>query len=153
MSDFLQVWLIDTAGSPMSVDSAFQNSTSLRQKLFEVGWIYGCGTCGYVEPNVMGWLPTLVPADLESRPFFYTCSVAKSCPTLCNPVDCSTPGFLCPLLSPRVCSNSCPLSWWCSPTISSSVAPFSSCPQSFAGSGSFPVSLHLYVQSLSGDCV
>ena len=46
----------------------------------------------------------------------------------------------CPSLSPRVCSNSCPLSWWCHPTISSSVAPFASCPQSFPTSGSFPMS-------------
>ena len=40
--------------------------------------------------------------------------------------------------SPGVCSNSCPLSQWCHPTISSSVASFSSCPQSFPESGSFP---------------
>ena len=46
----------------------------------------------------------------------------------------------CPLLSPRVCSNSCLLSWWCHPTISSSVTLFSSCPQSFPAAGSFPVS-------------
>ena len=46
----------------------------------------------------------------------------------------------CPLLSPRACSNSCPSSRWCHPTISSSVTPFSSCPQSFPASGSFPVS-------------
>ena len=46
----------------------------------------------------------------------------------------------CPSLSPRVCSNSCPLSWWCHPTIPSSAVPFSSCPQSFPASGSFPVS-------------
>jgi len=46
----------------------------------------------------------------------------------------------CPSFSPRVCSHSCPLSWWCHPTISSSVAHFSSCPQSFPASGSFPVS-------------
>ena len=46
----------------------------------------------------------------------------------------------CPLLSPGVCSNSYPLSQWCQPTISSSVAPFSSCPQSFPASGSFPMS-------------
>ena len=46
----------------------------------------------------------------------------------------------CPSLSPGVCSNSCPLSQWCSPTISSSIAPFSSCPQSFPVSGSFPMS-------------
>ena len=41
---------------------------------------------------------------------------------------------------PRVCSNSCSLSWWCHPTITSSVAPFTSCPQSFPASGSFPMS-------------
>ena len=46
----------------------------------------------------------------------------------------------CPSRSPRVCSNSCPLNQWCHPTISSSVAPFSSCPQSFPASGSFPMS-------------
>ena len=44
----------------------------------------------------------------------------------------------CPSLSPRVCSNSCPLSPWCHPTISS-VTPFSSCPQAFPASGSFPM--------------
>ena len=43
----------------------------------------------------------------------------------------------CPSLSPRACSNSCPLSWWCHPTISSSFVPFS-CPRSFPASGSFP---------------
>ena len=40
----------------------------------------------------------------------------------------------CPSLSPGVCSNSYPLNQWCHPTISSSVAPFSSCPQSFPAS-------------------
>ena len=44
-----------------------------------------------------------------------------------------------PSLSPRVCSNSCPLSQWCHPTISSSVIPFSSCLQSFSASVSFPL--------------
>ena len=44
----------------------------------------------------------------------------------------------CPLLTPRACSNSCPSSPWCHPTISSSVVPFSSCLQSFAASESFP---------------
>ena len=48
--------------------------------------------------------------------------------------------FPCPSLSPRVCSNSCSLSWWCIPTISFSVSPFSSCPQSFPASGSFLMS-------------
>ena len=46
----------------------------------------------------------------------------------------------CPSPTPRACSNSCPSSWWCHPTISSSVIPFSSCLQSFPASGSFPMS-------------
>ena len=43
-------------------------------------------------------------------------------------------------LSPRVCSNSCPLRWWCYLTISSYATPFSFCPQSFPASGSSPMS-------------
>ena len=46
----------------------------------------------------------------------------------------------CPSLSPRVCSDSCLLSQWCHPAISSSATPFSSCPQSCPASGSFPMS-------------
>ena len=46
----------------------------------------------------------------------------------------------CPSSTPRIYSNSCPLSQWCHPTISSSVVPFSSCLQSFPASGSFPIS-------------
>ena len=45
----------------------------------------------------------------------------------------------CPSPTPGVHPNPCPLSWWCHPTISSSVVPFSSCPQSFPASGSFPM--------------
>jgi len=45
-----------------------------------------------------------------------------------------------PLPTPRVYSNLCPLSQWCHPTISSSIVPFSSCPQSVPASGSFPMS-------------
>ena len=51
------------------------------------------------------------------------CSVAQSCLTLSNPMDCSMPvlrdSLPCPSLSPAVCSDSCPLSRWCHPTISS----------------------------------
>ena len=62
-------------------------------------------------------------------------SVVQSCPTLCNPMDCSTPGLPVHHQIPGVCSNSCPLSQWCRPTIS-----FSSCLQSFPTSGSFLMS-------------
>ena len=54
----------------------------------------------------------------------------------CDTMDRSTPGFL---VLPGVCSNSCPLSQGYHPTFSFSVAPFSSCLQSFPASGSFPV--------------
>ena len=46
----------------------------------------------------------------------------------------------CPSPTPGVYSNPCPPSWWCHPTISSSVIPFSSCPQSLPASGLFPIS-------------
>ena len=46
----------------------------------------------------------------------------------------------CPSPTPGVYSNSCPPSWWCHPAISSSVIPFSSCPQSLWASRSFPMS-------------
>ena len=66
--------------------------------------------------------------------------VAQSCPTLYNPIDWLQHTRLpSPSLSPGVCSNSCPLSWGCHPTISSSVVPFS-CFQSFPATGSFPLS-------------
>ena len=48
--------------------------------------------------------------------------------------------FPCPSPAPRICSNSCPWSWWCHPTTSYSIVPFSSCFQSFPASGSFPMS-------------
>ena len=67
-------------------------------------------------------------------------SFAQSCPTLCDPMDCSTPGLPVHHELSRVHPNSCPLSRWCHPTISSSVVHFSSCPQSFPASGSFQMS-------------
>ena len=68
------------------------------------------------------------------------CSVAQSCLTLWNSMDCSTKGCMhSPSLSPKASSNSCPLSWWCHPTISFSVVSFPSCPKSFPSSGSFPM--------------
>ena len=56
----------------------------------------------------------------------------------CNPVNCTLPGFPVHHQLLELCSNSCPLSRCCHPTISSSVVPFSSCLHSFPASGSFP---------------
>ena len=62
--------------------------------------------------------------------------VAQSCPTLW-PHGLQPTRLPCPSPTPRACSNSCPSSQWCHPTISSSVVPFSSCLQSFPAWGSF----------------
>ena len=67
-------------------------------------------------------------------------SVAQLCPSLCDPMDCSTPGLPVHHQTPGVYSDSCPLSRWCHLTISFSVIPFSSCLQSFPASGSFQMS-------------
>ena len=66
-------------------------------------------------------------------------SVTQSCLTV-RPHGLQHTRPPCPLPTPRVYPNSCPLSQWCHPTISSSVFPFSSCPQSFPASKSFPMS-------------
>ena len=65
-------------------------------------------------------------------------SVTQSCPTLCEPMNCSTPGLLVHQLPEFTQTH--PLSWWCHPTISSSVTHFSICPQYFPAPGSFPMS-------------
>ena len=66
-------------------------------------------------------------------------SVTQSCPALCATGTTARHASLS-FTTPRVCSNSCPSSWWCHPAISSSVVPFSSCLQSFPASRSFLMS-------------
>ena len=78
-------------------------------------------------------------SDTVSFPSLCCCSAAKSCLTLWFH-GLQHARLPCPTLSPAICSDSCPLSRWCLPTISSSVSPFPSCPQSFPASGSFPMS-------------
>ena len=69
--------------------------------------------------------------------FLCSCSVAQSCLTFCNRMDCSMQGF--PVLHHHLelTQNSCPLSRWCHPTISFSFVHFSSCIQSVPRSGAF----------------
>ena len=66
-------------------------------------------------------------------------SIIQLCLTL-RPHGLKHTKFPCLSLTPGACSNSCPSSWWCHPTISFSVIPFSSCPHSFPASESFPMS-------------
>ena len=66
----------------------------------------------------------------------FTCSVVSDS---LRPHGLQHARLPCPSPTPEAWSNSCPLSWWCYPTISSSVIPFSSCLHSFPASGSFPM--------------
>ena len=86
----------------------------------------------------LSWVevPTSPPRS-EDAIFLESVLVAQQFLTLCDPMDCSTPP--CSSLSPRICSNSCPLSLGCHTNISSSIIPFSSCPRPFPASGSFPM--------------
>ena len=67
-------------------------------------------------------------------------SVAQSCPTLCDPMNHSTPGLPVHHQLPEFTQTQRPLSWWYHPAISSSVIPFSACLQSLPASRSLPKS-------------
>ena len=69
--------------------------------------------------------------------FQFSHSVVSDC---LRPHESQHARHLCPSATPRGYPNFCPSSWWCHPAISSSVVPFSSCPQSLPASGSFPMS-------------
>ena len=73
----------------------------------------------------------------------HPCSVQFSCSVVSYSLWPHEPQHArpsCPSPTSGAHPNPCPLSWWCHPTISSSVVPFSSCPQSFPASGSFQMS-------------
>ena len=67
-------------------------------------------------------------------------SATQSCPTLCDPMNRTTPGLPVHHQLLEFTQNSCASSQWCHPAISSSVVLFSSCPQSLPASESFPMS-------------
>ena len=81
----------------------------------------------------------------------YGGSVAKSCLALWSR-GLQHSKLPCPSLSPGVCSDSCPLSWRCHPTISSSVSPFSSCLQSFPSIRIFPSDGFPFLHLLTDAC-
>ena len=98
-----------------------------------------------IEPGFPALQTDSLPTELWGKPIHLT-SVRLDKISLSVVSDSSRPHESqharppCPSSTPGVYPNSCPLSWWCHPTISSSVIPFSSCPQSFPASGSFQMS-------------
>ena len=96
------------------------------------GWRESPFNTGFCPTLVLScWVMLLILAQFNS--------VAQTCPTL-QPHGLQHTRPPCPSPAPRVYSNSCPLSRWCHPTISSSVIPFSSHFQFFPASGSFQMS-------------
>ena len=100
----------------------------------------GCGslltlTCAESAETGVTWCPEHPCTSPGWRVTACCCSVTQSCPTLL-PHGLQHSRLPCPSPSCRTCSNSCPLSRWCHPTISSSVVHFSSCLQSFPALGS-----------------
>ena len=85
-------------------------------------------------------LQTNKNTDIATKERYQFSSVAQSCLTLCNPMNLSTPGLPVHHQLLEFAQTQRPSSRWCHPAISSSVVPFSSCPQSLPASESFPVS-------------
>ena len=89
------------------------------------------GHQNYLERRILKDRAPIQDYDLVGPSVQFSCSVVSDSVTAKPP---------CPSPTPGVHSNSHPLSWWCHPAISSSVIPFSSCPQSLPVSESFPMS-------------
>ena len=93
-------------------------------------------------PGWLSWVPMwsqTLHRVLDCIPSQFS-SVAQSCPTLCNPMNRSTPGLPVHHQLLEFTQTHVPSSRWCHPATSSSVVPFSSCPQSLPASESFPMS-------------
>ena len=87
------------------------------------------------KQGMVGW--SVLGINLARLSVQFSCSVVSDSLQPHGPQHTRPP---CPSWTPGVYSNACPLGRWCHPTISSPVVPFSSCPQSFPASGSFPMS-------------
>ena len=108
-------------------DSMDMNLSKLREVVKDRGtWCAAVHGVAKSQIRLKDWITFLL--------FLFSClAVSDSL----RPHGLQHARFPCSSPSPGACSNSCPLHWWCHPTLSSSVVPFSSCLQSFPASGSF----------------
>ena len=98
----------------------------------------GYSVWGHKELDTTGWLAlSLCGERVHISSVQFSCSVMSDS---LRPHESQHARPPCPSPTPGLYSNSCPSSWWCHLAISSSVIPFSSCPQSLPASGSFPMS-------------
>ena len=89
------------------------------------------------HPSAEIWIKALLSKALSTSLVQFSCSVVSNS---LQPHGLQHARLPCPSPTPGIYSNSCPSSWWCHPTVSSSVILFSSHLQSFPASGSFPMS-------------
>ena len=108
---------------------------------------------GFLRQEYWSRLPFHFPGDLPDSGIEPTCPAFSSVQfshsvvsDSLRPHESQHARPPCPALAPRVHPNPCPSSRWCHPTISSSVIPFSSCPQSFPALGSFPTKSALRIR-------
>ena len=115
---------------------------SLFLSLFQLRFKFFTGSCIHPSPLAPYKKLIFILSDflvvVPSIKFSYSVVSNSAAPWTVAELQHARPPCQSP--TPGTCSNSCPSSWWCHPTISSSVVPFSSCPQSFPVSGSFPMS-------------
>ena len=98
----------------------------------------GLNTCTFYDKGLCDCFHDMLQlGDPLAFSVQFSCSVRSNS---LQPHELQHARISCPSPTPGAYSNSCPSSWWCHPTISSSVVPFSSCLQSFPASGSFPMS-------------
>ena len=109
-------------------------------------FVVGAEFCQMLFLPQMCWIMKLLPSFIWNSkhwPIFVCWTIQFSRSVVSDSLRPHEPQHArppCPTPTPGVYPKSCPLSWWCHPTISSSVVPFSSCPQSFPTSGSFQMS-------------
>ena len=94
----------------------------------------------WIRPKLLGWSKSNCNFGPWILNHYQLSSVTQSCPILCDPMNHSTPGLPVHHHLPEFTQTHNPLSPWCHPAISSSVVPFSSCPQSLPALESFPMS-------------
>ena len=125
----------------------FKN-TSVSLQPTPASWRMSWAHCKLLVPQALPPTKNFSPQVIRILIFFFPCtfssvqfsSVTQSCPTLCDIFGLQHARSPCPSPTPGVYQNSCLLRQWCHPTISFSVVPFSSCPQSLPASGSFQMS-------------
>ena len=133
----MQVWSL---GWEDSLEEEIATHSSILP--WSIPWTEEPGRLQFMWSHVVrhNWVTNTWPLNYLSMVSVQFSSIAKSCPTLCDPMNRSMPGLPVHHQLPEFTQTQHPSSQWCHPAISSSGIPFSSFPQSLPASESFPMS-------------